>query len=364
MHNTRKDGLIKQLKQAEMESFLITDPVNIRYICGFTGTSGFLLVTQKRSTLLTDFRYIEQAESETKGIKDLQVIKHDYPVSKTIQEIASGLNTKTIYFEKKHLTYDGYEKLKAKLDDIDFIPHEGMVESLRMQKDESEINKIEAACEISDAAFSHIISYIRPGVKERDLSIELEYYMKKSGAEGISFDIIVASGERSSLPHGVASDREIKPGDLLKMDFGAVYNGYCSDITRTLMLATQGEREKIKTQEKIYEIVLKAQTEALKGIEPGMTVKDADNLARNVIIEAGYGKYFGHGLGHGIGLKVHESPTLSINSNDVLKENMVFTVEPGIYLPDKGGVRIEDTVQLKPEGCTALTKSTKKLIII
>jgi Xaa-Pro aminopeptidase len=226
-------------------------------------------------------------------------------------------------------------------------------------KTSSEIKILKEAAAIADAAFKHILDFLRPGISELDVSNELEFFMRKQGATSSSFDIIVASGLRSALPHGVATDKIIEKGDFVTLDYGAYYNGYVSDITRTLAVGKPSE-ELIN----IYDIVLEAQLRGMAGIKPGMTGREADALTRNLIEEKGYGQYFGHSTGHGIGLEVHEGPALSFRSDIILEPGMAVTVEPGIYLPGVGGVRIEDDTIVTIDGNEALTHSTKELIIL
>lgn len=344
------------LKSQGILGMLITNPYNIRYLSGFTGSSGFLFLSSSEVILFTDFRYIEQAQEETSN-KGLKVVKHGQPAFKSIKEHLQKLDIKEVYFEKNQVTYAEYERLNKELDFLELKPHEGIVEELRACKDKEEVKNIEKACEIADNAFSMILAYISPGLNERDISLELEYFMKKSGARDTSFDIIVASGERSALPHGVASDKKLARQEFVKMDFGALYNGYSSDMTRTIFLGKAGTKEK-----NIYDIVEKAQREALNKIKPGMKAWEADEIARNIINQEGYKDCFGHGLGHGVGLEVHETPTLSPNSNTVLKAGMVVTIEPGVYIPGFGGVRIEDTALVTESGIKPLTVTTKELI--
>lgn len=239
------------------------------------------------------------------------------------------------------------------------MPVSGVVEKLRLIKTESEIKILKEAADIADAAFKHILEFIRPGVTELEVSNELEFFMRKAGAISSSFDIIVASGYRSALPHGVASDKIIETGDFVTLDFGAYYKGYVSDITRTVAVGKPDDKLK-----EIYGIVLEAQLRGLAGIKPGMTGKEADALTRNFIAQKGYGENFGHSTGHGIGLEVHEGPALSIKSDTVLEPGMVVTVEPGIYIPGLGGVRIEDDTLITKDHNETLNHSTKELIIL
>ncbi|WP_226035046.1 M24 family metallopeptidase [Aquibacillus saliphilus] len=345
--------LRKSMNDQQLDGLLITSSINRRYVSGFDGTAGLILLSQEAAMLITDFRYIEQATEQAKGF---QIIEHKQPISLEVSEQVKQLNLKRVGFEKDDLTYGIYEQYK---DDIaaELVPTRGLVEKLRLVKTEDEIKIMKKAAEIADKAFEHILTFIKPGVKEIDVSNELEFYMRKLGATSSSFDIIVASGYRSALPHGVASDKKIKTGELVTLDFGALYNGYCSDITRTVAV---GEiSEELNT---IYHTVLEAQLKGMKGIKAGITAKEADALTRDHIKEKGFGDYFGHSTGHGLGLEVHEGPGLSFRSNQVLEEGMVVTVEPGIYIQGVGGCRIEDDTIVTKEGNERLNFATKELI--
>ncbi|TCT26937.1 Xaa-Pro aminopeptidase [Melghiribacillus thermohalophilus] len=352
----RLEQLRQLLKEQNLEGLIITSPKNRRYMTGFTGTAGIVFVTLDEAIFMTDFRYTEQANEQARGYK---VIEHKGPIEKEVAAQINSSGLKRVGFEKEHMTFSTYEKYQQLLEKIDFVPVSGLVENLRLIKTEDEIKIIKEACEIADAAFDHILSYIKPGVKEIDISNELEFFMRKMGATSSSFDIIVASGYRSALPHGVASEKRIENGELVTLDFGAYYKGYCSDITRTVAVGEiSGELKKI------YDIVLKAQLRGIGGLKAGMTAKQADDLTRDYIQEQGYGDYFGHSTGHGIGLDVHEGPGLSFRSEQVLKPGMVVTVEPGIYVPGVGGCRIEDDTVITENGNERLTKSTKELITL
>src|SRR5699024_7143778 len=266
------------------------------------------------------------------------------------------MNIKRLAFEKNQVTYATYELYKDAFD-VELIPTSDIIESLRMIKSSEELKIMKKAAEIADAAYEHIRSYIKPGVKEIDVSNELEFFMRRQGATSSSFDTIVASGYRSALPHGVASDKKIQSGELVTLDYGALYNGYCSDTTRTVAV---GEiSDELHT---IYQTVLEAQIRGVDGIKPGMTGKEADALVRDHIAEKGYGKYFGHSTGHGVGLEVHENPSLSFKNDNVLRPGMVVTVEPGIYIPDVGGCRIEDDLVITETGNERLTVADKELV--
>jgi Xaa-Pro aminopeptidase len=347
--------LRQALKDQDVEAILLTSEKNRRYVTGFTGTAGVALVTAESALFITDFRYTEQAAEQVKGF---DIIEHKVPITKEVAAQLAKLGVKKVAFEKDHVTYSTYEAYKKEAN-VEWVPVSGVIENLRLIKTEEELNIIKDACSIADQAFEHILGYIKPGVKEIDVSNELEFFMRKKGATSSSFDIIVASGYRSALPHGVASDKEIQSGELVTLDFGAYYKGYVSDITRTVAV---GEiSDELKT---IYDTVLQAQLLGMEGIKAGITGKEADALTRDYITEKGYGEYFGHSTGHGIGLDVHEGPGLSFRSDLVLKPGMVVTVEPGIYVPNVGGCRIEDDTIVTETGNERLTHSPKELIIL
>ncbi|MGP4042328.1 M24 family metallopeptidase [Gracilibacillus sp. D59] len=349
----RLENLRNLLNQEEIDGLLITSSVNRHYLTGFTGTAGVALVTNNDAIFVTDFRYTEQASDQVKGF---DIKEHKGPIQDTIAELVESLQIQSIGFEKNDMTYGLYEKYNKTVK-ANLIPSDGLIEKLRLIKDQDEINIIKDACKIADDAFDHILDYIKPGVKEIDISNELEFFMRKQGAVSSSFDIIVASGYRSALPHGVASSKEIQSGELVTLDFGALYNGYASDITRTLAVGEISDE-----LETIYNIVLEAQLKGVDGIKAGITAKQADALTRDHIDQKGYGKYFGHSTGHGLGLDVHEMPGLSFRSDAVLETGMVVTVEPGIYVPNVGGCRIEDDILITEDGNERLTHSPKDLI--
>lgn len=337
------------------DAAIITSRENYMYMSGFSGTSAVLYISARRAVLLTDFRYIEQAALQA---PDYEIVQYTGSCYDELNRIITDDSIQRLSFEDCRLTYANYceyaEKLKAAL-----IPFGKAVEELRRIKDRSEIAHIKKAVEIADSVFTHILKFIKPGVTETELAAEMEHQMKRLGAAGPSFETIVASGKRASMPHGVASDKKIEGGDVITMDFGALYKGYCSDITRTVFLGRpDGELERI------YKIVLEANKVGLKAVKRGITGKDADNAARAFIREAGFGENFGHGLGHGVGLEIHEEPTLSMRGGLALEDGMVVTVEPGIYVAGLGGVRIEDMVVVNGENADILTGSTKELIIL
>ncbi len=348
----RVESLRNIMKENSLDAALISNNANKRYLSGFTGTAGYIVITEKDTLFITDFRYIEQARKQCIGY---EIVEHNK--EKTLYDIINSLNIKKIAFEEDFITYAQYKELENKIKNISLLPLEGAINNLRKYKDESEIKEIETAAKITDEAFDYICEFIKPNITEKEIALELEMYMRKKGATATSFEIIVASGLRSALPHGVASDKKVNISEFITMDFGCIYNGYCSDMTRTIILGKASDKQK-----EIYNTVLDAQTNAFGFIKPGVTGIKADKGARDLIVQRGYGDFFGHGLGHGVGLEVHEAPRLSPLSKDTLEVGMVVTNEPGIYLPDFGGVRIEDLIVVTAEGNRILSKSSKQLI--
>ncbi len=352
-------GKIEQIRSAllenDLDALLITNAYNRRYMTGFTGTAGVALITKEEALFITDFRYTQQA---AKQASNYNIIEHKQPLTKEVANQLSRMGVQRVGFEKTDLTYALYEQYKNEAE-VEWIPTTGLVEKLRLIKTDEEVATLKEAARIADAAFDHILTVIKPGVREIEVSNELEFFMRKQGATSSSFDIIVASGYRSALPHGVASDKTIESGELVTLDFGALYNGYCSDITRTVAVGEISNELK-----EIYNTVLQAQLRGVEDIKPGMTGKEADALTRDYITEKGYGDYFGHSTGHGVGLEVHEGPGLSFKTNQSLEKGMVVTVEPGIYIPDVGGCRIEDDLLITEDGNERLNHSPKELIIL
>jgi Xaa-Pro aminopeptidase len=347
--------LLEHFDDAGLDAFYITDPANRFYLSGFSGTTGALLLTRKQYCLLTDFRYTEQAASES---PDYKIIEVPGSYNMVLAEFLKENNLFRLGCEGDHLTYNQFSDLQKMLPGIELKPGSGMVEQLRICKDDSEIKHIEEAVCLADQAFARVLAAVKTGVIEREIALQLEYIMRQSGADGVAFQFIVASGSRSALPHGVASMKTIHSGDLVTFDFGAVYRGYNSDITRTVVMGQPEPR-----QREIYEIVLEAQMSAISAIKAGVRASAVDQAARDVIEKKGYGRCFGHSTGHGLGLNIHENPRLSAKDETILRPGMVVTVEPGIYLPGWGGVRIEDTVVVEDNGCRILTRSPKDKLV-
>lgn len=338
-----------------LDAMLIHKVENRTYLTGFTGSAGVALVTEREALLLVDFRYVEQAAAEAPAWEVVHVPRQAVEI---LVELIRSRELRRIGFENDGLTYKQFEELGKGLQPVQLVAVDG-VDRLRWVKDADELGRIRRAVAIADAGFGHVQRYLRPGVRERDVAIELEFFMRREGADKEAFETIVASGVRSSLPHGRASLKALESGDFVTLDFGAVVDGYHSDCTRTVVLGGPSAR-----QREIYDLVLTAQEAAVRGIRPGLAGRDADALARRIIADAGHAEHFGHGLGHGVGLAIHEGPTLSPREDATLEAGMVVTVEPGVYLPGWGGVRIEDLVVLTTGGCESLTTAPKRLIVV
>ncbi len=351
---TRIKRIRSIIKDLGVDGVFIYSPANRRYLSGFTGSTGYVIISDNEIGFVTDFRYTKQAEAQCKGF---EILENKNPVEDYIAQMIMKYKITKLAYEDSYMTVNFFNKLKDKIEDVDFIPLDKNEGNIRIIKDQEELDYIGKAAGIADKAFEHILGFIKPGITENDIAMELEFFMKRNGASKLSFDSIVASGVRSSLPHGAPTDKIINSGDLLTLDYGCVYNGYCSDMTRTVVVGKADGKQK-----EIYNVVLEAQSEALLHIRAGVLGKDVDKVARDIISDAGYGDYFGHGLGHGVGLLVHEEPRLSQLGETPLEVNMVVTDEPGIYIPDFGGVRIEDLIVVGKDGPIVLSKSTKELI--
>lgn len=346
---------LEKLKNSlrDNEAVYISSYPNIFYYSGFTSGDARLIITHDNQYILTDSRYTIQAKEQT---TDFEIAD----ISKEYDEIFKKLGDISIGYEGESLTVSELKKIEKALCGSQSVRDmQQIINTPRKLKDESEIKKIAEAERIGDEAFSYIIPKIREGVSEVELALELEFFMKKSGASALSFETIVASGTRSAMPHGVASKKCIEKGDFVTFDFGCVFEGYCSDMTRTVVIGKASEWQK-----EIYNVVLTAQKEALSAIEVGKKCSDTDKIARDIISSAGYGNNFGHGLGHSVGIEIHEMPSLSPKCDEIIQNGHILTVEPGIYIENKGGVRIEDLVAIQNGQAINLTKSEKTLIEI
>lgn len=346
--------LRNKFAEKEIDGILISQPDNRYYLSGFHGSAGYLLITADKLILAVDFRYVEQAKRQSPEYEILRTVllKDWFP------QTVSDLKIKRLGFESGDVTHAFYRQITETLQKADssvyLVPTEGIVETLRAVKDPGEIEFIQKAADISDAAITHICDIIHAGMTELEIAWEIEKFMRENGSEAVPFDLIVASGPNSALPHAYPSQRPVREGEPVLFDIGARYKNYTSDISRTICV---GEPDAVFRR--IYDIVLGAQLAAMAIIKDNMSGEDADNVARTVIREANYAEQFGHSLGHGIGIAVHESPRLGMRSTDILANNMVFSIEPGIYLPEWGGVRIEDTVMLSGGKIVTLSKARK-----
>ncbi len=337
-----------------LDGLLITKPQNWQYLCGFTGTTGVLIMTAADNYLITDFRYLDQAREEACGV---HVIQPFALLEDAVAAQVARLGLKRLGVEGDHLTYQAYSLYQEKLPEVELVPLQQAVEKIRKVKDQAETGALRRAAAITDAAFSYILDSIKPGVRESEIALEIEYFMRKNGAQKPAFEVIVASGPRAALPHGVATGKELAGGEFVLLDFGAVSAGYHADLSRTVVLGRPDSR-----QREIYRLVAEAQERAIKAIKPGVRCSAVDLAARELITLQGYGGNFGHSLGHSVGLEIHEKPSFAPRDETVLEPGMVLTVEPGIYLSGWGGVRLEDLILVTPDGAEILSKSPKNLI--
>ncbi len=353
----RQNNLKSLFSEKNLDGMLVTNLTHIRYLCGFTGSAGSLLITHDKCEFITDGRYTFQSKNEVKGANITISSDPHFNVIKKENLLPSNLK---IAFDSNNVSHQIYNQLKDIFSSISWEGTSGYVESLAMIKDEKEIDAIKTAVEITDQAFSEVFPMIKIGVKEKEIANQLSFLYRKYGdADADAFSPIVGSGIHSAMPHQRPTDKKIEPGELVVIDSGAKYAGYHADMTRTV--ATKGYSEK---QKEIYNIVLEAQLKSIDGIKSNISCKEIDSIARDHITNAGYGKYFDHGLSHSHGLENHKNPRFSKDSKDILQSNHVMTVEPGIYLEDIGGVRIEDDIVVQDNGCEVLNKTQKDFTVI
>mgnify|MGYP002092731859 CR=1 FL=1 len=351
----RVEKLRELMKENNLQGFLVTSPYNLRYLTNFTGTTGLAMIALDKAFFITDFRYTEQAAEQATGFT---IVKNTGHIFDEVADLAERLQLDNLAFEETQVSFADYSLLEEILP-CELVPVMGLIEELREVKDEEEVAIIEKACAIADQGFAFVLEMIKPGMTEIEVANQLDFFMRSKGASGVSFETIVASGLRSAMPHGVASHKVIEKGELITLDFGCYYEGYVSDMTRTFAIGSI--QPKLK---EIYDIVLEAQLAATEAVKPGVTAGELDDIARGVITKAGYGEYFNHRLGHGIGTTVHEYPSLVHGNDLVIEEGMCFSIEPGIYIPGKVGVRIEDCLHVTKTGSEPFTKTTKELQII
>ncbi len=353
---TRVGNVRRRMAQQQLDAIIVTSRENVFYLSGFSGSSGDLIITMENAYLLTDFRYLQQAQLESPDFILIDITKN---FAAHLEQIIGRHNIGLLGFEDRQVSYAVYSGMKQKMPHTMLRGIGDLISSLRICKEGEEISKLQEAARIGDLAFEHLLSVIKPGMTELEAAAEIEYAMKKHGAQKPSFDTIVAAGEHGAMPHAKPTDRPMQNGDLVVMDFGCVYDGYCSDMTRTIAIGQPGDQ-----QRSVYNLVLYTQLKALNHIKEGMPLCELDQLARETLDSFGYGQYFGHSLGHGVGIEIHEMPNVSSKSADTLRSGMVFSVEPGVYLNHSFGVRIEDTIVMLDGELIILNHAPKDLIVI
>jgi len=353
MLKNRRSRLTTFFDGHALDAILFTNLTNIRYLCGFSGSDGVLLVTRDQAWFLCDSRYTTQAAGEVQGAE----VREFSAKYEAICTLISDQNIRRFGFEAGHMLVSDFRLLSERLDGRELVGLGAALDAIRSRKDPDEIALLGHVAGLASASLGVVLGRLGQGIRESDLALELEIEMRRRGADARAFDFIVASGERGAMPHGRASDKVLQSGELVTIDFGAVKDGYYSDETVTVAIGRPSERAR-----EIHEIVRQAHDRAIAAVRPGISCRDLDAVARDYIREQGYEPYFGHGLGHGVGLEIHEKPVLSPRSEALVEEGMVFTIEPGIYLPGFGGVRIEDTVAVTADGCVILTQAPKQLM--
>ncbi len=354
VYENRLDRIRAGFESRGIDALLLTDIYNIGYVTGTSGRDLKILVTKEDAWIITDFRYREMAQ----GLIWLKYFEVGNGGAAFV-DLLKKLEFSSLGIERDHIVLGEYLQVKDAVPGRKLVPITGLVEDLRMIKDEEELRRIAAAEKLGDEGFMHMLGFIKEGMTESEIAAELEYYMRSHGASGLSFSTIAVSGPNSSYPHGVPGLRKLQKGDFLTLDFGCIVEGYCSDMTRTVAIG-----EPTEEMRKVYDTVLKAQLNACEKIRAGLTGIQCDAFARDIITEAGYGPYFGHSLGHGVGLQVHEMPRFSKLYSGTIAPNTVVSIEPGIYLPGKFGVRIEDLAIITADGIINLACSPKELIIL
>jgi Xaa-Pro dipeptidase len=354
----RRDLVRAAVLESGLDSLVVSYPTHVRYLTGFTGSNGAAVVARdpRGDRLVTDFRYVTQAGQES---PDLLLVVERSVVAGAVAHAASS-DAQRIGFESAHLSVAVHSRLLAEHRDLDLVATEGVVEALRQTKDEGELALLAEACRLSDVALAQLMTEVRVGMTERAIARRLDWLMLEAGADAVSFDTIVASGPNSAIPHHSPTERAVGRGDLLKIDFGALRGGYHADETRTFVVGAEAE----PWQREIHALVARAQRAGIEALAVGADVRDVDHAARSVIADAGHGEHFGHGLGHGVGLDIHEAPMLGYAATGILGDRTPVTVEPGIYLPGRGGVRIEDTLVVRTGGPVSLTSTTRELLVL
>lgn len=358
---TRIDSALERMKESGLDGLLMVQnervgKKNVRYLTGFSGTTAYVLITPARRLLLTDDRYTVQAAEECPGF---EIVRHERPWTVTLKKIVSELGIKRLGYEAEGILVSFLSAAQEALPGVEMVPTTNLVEALRAFKDEKEIEILSVAADLADSLFKHIVEFIRPGVTEMDIATEYVTYVRKMGATGLAFSIIVASGARGAQQHGHPSPKKVEAGDFIVMDFGAVHEDYLSDMTRTVLIGKASDE-----QRRVYDTVKRAQQAARDLILPGKPGREAARTAYDIMVAAGYGEHCSQNLGHGTGLEIHEEPFITLQGDLVLQPGHLVTVEPGIYIPGWGGVRIEDMVVVEKSGQRVLTHGTRELIEI
>ncbi|PQV64939.1 Xaa-Pro aminopeptidase/Xaa-Pro dipeptidase [Abditibacterium utsteinense] len=357
-YSFRLQNLRVQLSKLKCDALAVTHLTNVRYLCGFSGSSAMILITPDAAHFITDFRYRSQAQAQVGAYLKVHIAERG--LWQEAAKILKKNGAARVGFEAQHTSVAAWQEIQKLLgQSMETSATSMAVENLRLIKDEDEVKVIRDAVRIADETLAEVLELLRPGLSEREVALAIEQGVRARGASGLSFDTIVASGARGALPHGVASDKLLKNGDMITIDMGAKFNDYCSDMTRTVCLGKANARQK-----EIYEITYRAQVAACKAITAGFGCKAADAVARKIISDAGYGKDFGHGLGHGVGIDIHEAPRLAKTGKGNLETGMIVTSEPGIYLAEFGGVRIEDMLLVTPDGAEILTQTPKPATLL
>ncbi|MCX6143869.1 MAG: Xaa-Pro peptidase family protein [Ignavibacteriales bacterium] len=356
MFERRLQEVRKHLETSGLDALLVSHLPHVRYLTGFSGSNGLCVVTLSKQYFLTDNRYREQSKTEIDGF---EIVITSDTLLKAARKRGMINGKKKIGFESQYLSVSTFENLKKLFPSASFVSKRSVIETIAAVKEESEIEAIKRAAAITDKVFRKVLLALKPGVRELDIAAEISYWHQRFGADGDAFESIVASGPRGALPHGRATEKRIRKGEFVTLDFGCKCKGYNSDLTRTVAVGPPTERGR-----KIYRIVLEAQRMAIEATRPGVPARNLDRVARRHIRQKGFGKYFSHSLGHGLGIEIHEPLRLSVKSKDVVRVGNVFTIEPGIYLQGVGGVRIEDDVVVRESGCEVITKSPKELMIL
>lgn len=353
----RVKKVLELLTDKDLDGLFLVKRANVNYISRFSDEASYVLVSTKGCFFITDGRFFELAQKECKGFEIINWQKIGKSVIDGVKEICEKHDIKKLGFERVATSYDMYENLKKTMPDVDLIPTSNLIEEMRYVKDEEETEILKEASRITDKAFEEILNFIKPGMTENQVAAKLEYIIKMNGASGVGFETILISGKKTSLPHGKPDDKIIESGDFITLDFGALYKGYTSDMTRTIVVGTPNDK-----QVEVYNLVKQAQQAALDMIKAGVTSKEPDDVIRKIVKD--YIEYYYPGIGHGVGRELHEQPFLGKNGDRIIEKNCIITVEPGLYIPDWGGVRIEDTIVVTETGNERLTKSSKELICV